>query len=115
MTAAIAIWFRIPVVVRRLTGEGAYGPSHDAGTEHFARVSMRSREIRTADGETVVAAGRISLPIDVDPIPPGSLVQLPPRYGDEGRWRRVLAWGRHEGGSALTPDYVHLDVDAVRR
>lgn len=114
MTAAIAAWFRIPVVVRRLTGESAYGPIHDAGTEHLARVSMRSREIRAPNGETVVAAGRISLAIDTPPIPPGSLVQLPQRYGDDGRWRRVLAWGRHEGGTALTPDYTHLDIDQGR-
>lgn len=107
MTDPLALFWTIPVTVRRLTGSGPYGDQYAPATVETGRLSRKTRLVRTSTGEETVASARWSGPHDTTPIPPGSLVA----FDGETRERRVIASGPAEAIAGITPDHYRMDIE----
>lgn len=107
-TAALAFWWRTPILVRRLVGSGPYGDTYDSdnGTEILGKPRWGNRLVRDKDGSQVVSSSGAAFPDGTPRIPLGSLVQLP-----DSPWRTVIAEAPHRSGTDVTPDYYSIDLD----
>lgn len=104
-----AVWFKWPVIVERLEGSGAYGDVFADPVEiPRTKISAKRKLVRAADGTEVISEARVSMPADTDPIPEGSRVTLPERFG--GRVATVLADQVHDDGADLTPNFYSVDL-----
>lgn len=102
----LAMWWRMPVEVRRLIGSGPYGDTFDNDTQILGKLRSGNRLIRDATGAQVVSSSGAAFPVDTDTIPVGSQARLP-----SGGWRTVIAEARHQTGTGKTPDYYSIDLD----
>ncbi|WFN91482.1 hypothetical protein [Gordonia sihwensis] len=107
MTDPLAIWWTIPVTVRRLLGSGPYGDRYADPTVELGRLSRKTRLVRNAAGEETVASARWSGPLDTPPIPSGSRVTLP----GESHERTVIASGRNEAIPGVTPNHYRIEIE----
>jgi hypothetical protein len=105
-TAAIAAFWTIPFTVRRYLGDGPTGPIHTQPATETGRVRHVRKLLRTTDQVEVVSTSTVSMALDVDPIPVGSLV----RIDGEAEERTVVGEGRHVGIPGVTPDYYSIDL-----
>lgn len=105
MPDPLAIFFTQSVEVRRLTGDGAYGPIHAPEATIPCRVRRGNKLTLTAKGDEVVSSVQASMSVSEADIPAGSLARV-----DGGEWRPVVAEARHIGGFAQSPDYYSIDL-----
>ncbi|MGC5249498.1 hypothetical protein ACPXB3_21540 [Gordonia sp. DT219] len=105
MPDPLAVFFTQPVEVKRLTGDGAYGPIFAAPTAILARVKNTTKLTIGPEGDEVVSSTQASMSITEDDIPVGSMARA-----DDGEWRPVIAENRHIGGFAGSPDYYSIDL-----
>lgn len=97
------------VTVRRLTGEGSYGPIFAPATIESAAIDDSSRMVRDASGAEVVSSTTVAMPKGTEYIPAGSEVTLPPSHG--GRTARVTAVQVADGGGLPTPDHLAINLE----
>jgi hypothetical protein len=97
------------VTVKRLTGDGAYGPVLASPTIESAAIDDTSRMVRDASGAEVVSSTTVALPKGTAYIPVGSEVTLPPSHG--GRTARVAAVQVADGGGLPTPDHLAINLE----
>lgn len=105
MPDPLAIFFTQSVEVKRLTGDGAYGPIHAAEVTILGRVKRGNKLVLSAKGDEVVSSVQVSMSVSESDIPAGSLARV-----DGGEWRPVVAEARHVGGFAQSPDYYSIDL-----
>ncbi|NKR32276.1 hypothetical protein GS538_20600 [Rhodococcus hoagii] len=101
----LARWWRHEVIVKRLKGEGAYGPVWDAPAPVMAAIDDKARMVRNTDGIEVVSSTTVAMPATTAYIPVGSLLTLPAQYG--GREAKAIATTVADGGT----DADHLQVN----
>ncbi|AWN03630.1 hypothetical protein PBI_JACE_8 [Gordonia phage Jace] len=101
----LARWWRHKVTVQRHKGEGAYGPVFETAVPVMAAIDDKARMVRNADGVEVVSSTTVAMPATTPYIPVGSLLTLPPQYGE--REARVIACTVADGGT----DADHLQVN----
>jgi len=104
----LAAWWQWPVEVRRKAADGPYGPVHAEPVRVMGKVTAKRKKVLAQDGSEVISEARVSMPVTTDPIPPGSLVTLPPEFG--GRECEVLAEQRHHDGLGRTPNFYSIDL-----
>lgn len=104
----LAAWWQWPVVVRRKTADGPYGPVHAEPVQVMGKVTAKRKKVLAADGSEVISEARVSMPATTALIPPGSLVVLPPEFG--GRECEVLAEQLHHDGLGRTPNFYSIDL-----
>lgn len=105
MTDPLNQWWVHDVLVKRKTGEGAYGPSYAAGVTYTGFVVDKIQTVRGADGNETVSSTTLALPWSVADIPPGSLVTLP-----SGREAEVITFARADAGGVPVPRHLELTL-----
>lgn len=107
MSDPLALFYTMPIVVQRKTGQSAAGPILAAPDNSLlARIVAERRIVRNAAGHEVVSEARVSLPPGTPTIPPESLVTLPANFS--GRIATVLAEGLHDAGLPIA--FYRLDL-----
>ncbi|MCZ4557982.1 hypothetical protein O4215_20685 [Rhodococcus maanshanensis] len=96
-------------VVRRLEGDGAFGPQFSAPIGEPCLVSNGSKLVRGPDGAEVVSTASVAFPPTVALVPVGSEVLLPAEFG--GRTALVLATNIGDGGGLPTPDNQTVNLE----
>lgn len=105
MTDPLAMWWRIPISVKRKLGDGAYGAEYAAPTTELVRLRNKRKKVLAPDGSEVISEAGASMSTTVAVIPVGSLVTLP-----DGREAEVLAESLHHDGAGLTPNFYSIDL-----
>ncbi|MFG1997881.1 hypothetical protein ACGFNU_01885 [Spirillospora sp. NPDC048911] len=89
------------VTVRAYRGEGSSGPIYAAPVTTAALIDDKQRLIRGPNGDVLVSATTLFLPIDVE-VAPESLVEV------KGRTATVMTVARRSGDGLPTPDHIEV-------
>ncbi|MFC9874876.1 hypothetical protein [Nocardia salmonicida] len=89
MSDPLGVFWVHDCMVRRLVGDGAYGPEYAAPTTDRGNVAAKVQMVRDTSGDEVVSSTSVAFPLSVADVPPGSEVQLPAAFGS--RTSKVVA------------------------
>ncbi|MCW2496345.1 hypothetical protein [Jatrophihabitans sp.] len=112
MTDPLAEWWVHVVGVRRLaaiggTGGDVYVPAAPADPVTVTGLYRDGSKLVTdGNGKQILSSGQFAFPITIDPIPVGSLVTVPARFG--GRTSKVITANIGDGGGQPTPDHHEI-------
>lgn len=95
------------MIVKRYKGAGAYGPVYEPPVPVMAAIDDKARMVRNADGDEVVSSTTVAMPETTPLIPVGSLLTLPPKYGE--RETQVIAYTVADGG--LDADHLQVNLE----
>ena len=104
----LALFWVHTVKVRRLVGDGAYGPVFADPVDEVGNVAARTQLVRDSSGDEVTSTATVVFPTSVTEIPPGSEITLPAEFG--GRVAKVIAAARSAMGPPF-PDTLAVNLE----